>query len=56
VSSLIDEDEIASILQLESPEETAWAMVEAANRAGGLDNITALIVDAEETIEPSAEL
>lgn len=56
VSSLIDEDEIASILQLESPEETAWAMVEAANRAGGLDNITALIVDVEETIEPSAEL
>jgi PPM family protein phosphatase len=48
VNSMIDDDEIASALQVESPEEAAWLLVERANLAGGHDNITALVVDVVE--------
>lgn len=47
VSSLIDEQEIQRMLRLESAEEASWALVEVSNQAGGLDNITALVIDVE---------
>lgn len=47
VSSMIDDDDIAHALQRRVPEEAAWDLVERANRAGGLDNATALVVDVE---------
>ena len=35
-------------LAAETPEEAAWALVEAANQAGGNDNITTVVVDVVE--------
>lgn len=48
VNSMIDDDEIASALGVDSPEEAVWLLVERANLAGGHDNITALVVDVVE--------
>lgn len=45
VNSMIGDGEIAEALRLESAEEAAWDLVERANRAGGHDNITALVID-----------
>lgn len=45
VNSMIDDDEIAQALSLETAEEAAWDLVERANTAGGHDNITALVID-----------
>ena len=47
VSSMIDDEAIASALGEGTPEEAAWGLVERANQAGGLDNATALVVDVE---------
>ena len=47
VNSMIDDDEIAASLRLDTAEEAAWDLVEKANRAGGHDNITALVVDVD---------
>jgi PPM family protein phosphatase len=48
VNSMIDDEEIASALAVDSPEEAVWLLVERANLAGGHDNITALVVDVVE--------
>ncbi len=45
VNAMLGDGEIAAALELESCEEAAWELVERANRAGGHDNITALVVD-----------
>lgn len=47
VNGMLTDDEIASILEEGTPEEVVWKLVEEANRAGGHDNITALVVDVE---------
>jgi serine/threonine protein phosphatase PrpC len=44
---MIDDSTIASHLSNGSPEEVAWNLVEAANRAGGHDNITVVVVAVE---------
>jgi protein phosphatase len=41
----LDDDHIAELLGRGSPEESVWAMVEAANAAGGIDNVTVLVVE-----------
>ncbi|HEY7705089.1 MAG TPA: PP2C family serine/threonine-protein phosphatase [Acidimicrobiia bacterium] len=41
----LEDDQIADLLGTGSPEESVWAMVEAANGAGGIDNVTVLVVD-----------
>lgn len=48
VNEMLDDDTISSLLAEGTPEETVWALVEAANSAGGQDNITALVVEVEE--------
>ena len=48
VNSMIDDDEIAQALSVETAEEAVWLLVEKANLAGGHDNITALVVDVVE--------
>lgn len=48
VNSMLSDQEIADQLEAETPEEAAWALVEAANQAGGNDNITAVVVDVVE--------
>ena len=45
---MIDDDHIRSLLGSGTPEEAAWALIEAANTAGGHDNITVAIADALE--------
>ncbi len=52
VTSMLDEDDVERHLSAATAEEAAWALVEEANRAGGHDNITAVVFDlleAEET-------
>lgn len=44
VNGMIDDQQIQSSLELPSAEEAAWDLIEKANRAGGQDNITALVV------------
>jgi protein phosphatase len=45
VNAMIDDDEIRTALASGTAEEAAWELVERANRAGGHDNVTALVVD-----------
>lgn len=48
VNSMLTDDAIREQLQAETPEEAVWGLVEAANTAGGHDNITAVVVDVVE--------
>ena len=49
LSSMVPHAEIAAILQEEpAPQASCWALVEAANQAGGEDNITVAVVDVVE--------
>ena len=48
VNSMLTDDQIAEQLRADSPEEAAWGLVEAANAAGGNDNISAVVVDVVE--------
>jgi PPM family protein phosphatase len=45
LNGMIPDSLIASLLRSAPAEEAAWSLVEAANTAGGHDNITVLIVD-----------
>lgn len=55
LSSMIDSDTIASILREESdPQVAADRLVDAANEAGGEDNITVVIVDITSAESPGA--
>ena len=47
VNAMINDREIAERLAADSAEEAAWGLVEAANAAGGHDNITVLVIDVE---------
>lgn len=48
VNSMLDTDQIARLLASGTAEEAAWSLVEAANTAGGHDNISVLVVDVSE--------
>ncbi len=49
LTSMISDDEIATILSEQpAPQAAGWALIEAANQAGGEDNITVAIVDVLE--------
>ena len=45
LSGMIDDELIANLLSNGTVEESVWALVEAANSAGGHDNITVAAVD-----------
>jgi PPM family protein phosphatase len=47
VNNMLDDRSIAEILGSSSAEEAVWGLVERANGAGGQDNITAVVADAE---------
>jgi len=47
LTNMLDDDTIAAHLGSGAPEEVAWNLVEAANRAGGHDNITVVVVAVE---------
>ena len=48
LTNMIDDQAVASLLGVGAPEEVAWNLIEAANRAGGHDNITVIVVVVEE--------
>jgi len=55
LTGMLTDDYIAEILMQErDPESAAAKLIEAANRAGGYDNITVIVVDLDET--PAGEL
>lgn len=45
LTSMVDNQRIAAALGLGAPEEAVWALIEAANQAGGHDNISLAVVD-----------
>lgn len=45
INGMIDDEDIEAALSIGTPEEAVWDLIERANRAGGHDNATALIVD-----------
>lgn len=45
VNAMIDNESITASLGLPTAEEAAWDLVDKANRAGGQDNISALVVE-----------
>jgi serine/threonine protein phosphatase PrpC len=47
LTNMVAEDEIAEVLGRAALEEAAWELVERANQAGGQDNITVVVVEAE---------
>lgn len=49
LTSMLSDERIAEISIGEDVEPTVWALVEAANTAGGVDNISVAIVDAHDT-------
>ena len=48
LTNMVEDDRIAQLLAKGSPEEAVWALIEEANRAGGHDNITVVVVDVEQ--------
>lgn len=47
LTNMVTDEVIAEILASGAPEEVAWNLVEQANRAGGHDNVTVVVVDVE---------
>ena len=47
LTDMLEDGEIAPILATGSPAETAWDLVEAANQAGGQDNISVVVILVE---------
>ncbi|MGZ8784193.1 MAG: PP2C family protein-serine/threonine phosphatase [Acidimicrobiia bacterium] len=45
LTSMVDNQRISGTLGLGAPEEAVWALIEAANQAGGHDNISLAVVD-----------
>ena len=56
LTGMVEDEELAGILRLPgSPEKWVDRMVAEANRRGGLDNITALVVRIDEVDTPAAD-
>ena len=48
LTNMVEDERLAELLSEGTAEEVVWAMIEEANRAGGHDNITVVVVDVEE--------
>ncbi|HKY49525.1 MAG TPA: PP2C family serine/threonine-protein phosphatase [Acidimicrobiia bacterium] len=48
LTNMVEDERIAQLLAKGSPEEAVWTLIEEANRAGGHDNITVVVVDVEQ--------
>ena len=46
LNSMVNADGIAKALAEGTADEAAWRLVEAANKAGGHDNISVIVIDA----------
>lgn len=48
LTEMVDEKRITEIISEGTPDDAAWALIEAANAAGGVDNISVALVDVVE--------
>ncbi len=48
LNSMVPDHRIAEILSAESPDDAAWKLIDAANAAGGVDNISVIVIDVVE--------
>ena len=48
LTEMVDDGLILETLESPTPDEAAWALVERANSAGGVDNISVIVIDALE--------
>lgn len=48
LTNMVEDQQIAEILSEGTPEEAVWALIEEANRAGGHDNVTVVVVDVQQ--------
>jgi protein phosphatase len=48
LTNMVEDARIAQLLANAAPEEVVWSLIEEANRAGGHDNITVVVVDVEQ--------
>jgi protein phosphatase len=46
LTEMVSDDDIAKTLAEGAPDEVVWELVEMANDAGGVDNITVIVVEA----------
>ena len=44
LTSMVTDDRIAGFMESGAPSEAVWALIEAANRSGGLDNVSVIVV------------
>ena len=44
ITSMLTDDQIAAILGVGPPSDTAWGLIEAANHAGGHDNVSVVVI------------
>jgi serine/threonine protein phosphatase PrpC len=51
---VIDDDEIATALQIRSSEDCARTLIDLALRAGSRDNISVIVADVSSPADPSA--
>ena len=48
LTEMVDDEAIAKLISNSTPDDVAWALIEAANAAGGVDNISVVVVDVIE--------
>lgn len=48
LTEMVSDETIARILSKGAPDETVWALIEKANEAGGVDNISVVVVDVSD--------
>ena len=48
LTNMVEDERVAQLLAKGSAEEAVWALIEDANKAGGHDNITVVVVDVEQ--------
>ncbi len=55
LTAMVTDDEITGILAEGPPSDVVWGLIEAANRAGGHDNVSAVVVVVTAPEEPDGE-
>lgn len=53
LSSMLEDDRIAAVLGVGPPSVASWGLIEAANEAGGHDNVSVVVVTVTTSGEPS---
>lgn len=48
LTEMVDDARIAEIISHGTPDDATWSLIEAANKAGGVDNISVVVVDVIE--------